>query len=115
MGLQLRVHLATISSSGLARVPIAKVVVLVGFTVRETWDLVVLIVETAVVWDRVLKALAYTAKVMEMVQWEAKTMVWFQVVALWVVGVEDHRIVLFSKAVVAAVEMLVNLKFTLGI
>ena len=52
-----------------------------------------------------------------MVPWEAATMEAVLVVALWVVGVEDHKIVLSSKTAVVeeemvVVAMLVTLKFT---
>ena len=130
MGLLFKVQHATISSIGRATVPVAitrmvlkEVVikaVVVGCTVKEAWDLVVLMAETAVAWDRELKALACTVKVVETVPWEATTMVWFLVVDPWVVEVVDHRIVLSSKTavavvVMAAVEMPVTLKSTLGI
>ena len=131
MGLLFKVQHATISSIGRATVPVAitrmvlkevviKAAVVVGCTVKEAWDLVVLMVETAVAWDRELKALACTVKVVETVPWEATTMVWLLVVDPWVVEVVDHRIVLSSKTavavvVMAAVEMPVTLKSTLGI
>ena len=130
MGLLFKVQHATISSIGRATVPVAitrmvlkEVVikaVVVGCTVKEVWDLVVLMAETAVAWDRELKALACTVKVEETVPWGATTMVWFLVVDPWVVEVVDHRIVLSSKTavavvVMAAVEMPVTLKSTLGI
>ena len=131
MGLLFKVQHATISSIGRATVLVAitrmvlkevviKAAVVVGCTVKEAWDLVVLMVETAVAWDRELKALACTVKVVGTVPWEASTMVWLLVVDPWVVEVVDHRIVLSSKTavavvVMAAVEMPVTLKSTLGI
>ena len=128
MGPLFKVRHATISSIGRATVPVAitrmvlkEVVtkaVVAGCTVKEAWDLVVLMVETAEAWDRELKALACTVKVVETAPWEASTMVWFLAVDPLVVEVVDHRIVLSSKTAVAemaAVEMPVTLKSTLGI
>ena len=123
-----KAQLATISSIGLAMVRVdttrtaqkeVDIKVVAGCTVKEAWDLVVLVlkVETAA-WDRELKTLACTDKVVEMVPWVVATMAAVLVVALWVV--EDLKIVLSNKAAVVVVEMvavamLEILKFTLGI
>ena len=125
-----KAQLATISSIGLAMVRVdttrtaqkeVDIKVVAGCTVKEAWDLVVLVlkVETAA-WDRELKTLACTDKVVEMVPWVVATMAAVLVVALWVVEVEDLKIVLSNKAAVVVVEMvavamLEILKFTLGI
>lgn len=129
MVLPSKVQLATISSIGLAMVRVdttrtaqkeVDIKVVAGCTVKEAWDLVVLVlkVETAA-WDRELKTLACTDKVAEMVPWVVATMAAVLVVASWVVEVEDLKIVLSNKAAVVvemvAVAMLEILKFTLGI
>ena len=125
-----KVQPATISSIGLAMVLVdttrtaqkeVDIKVVAGCTVKEAWDLVVLVlkVEMAAAWDRELKTLACTDKVVEMVPWVVATMAAVLVVALWVVEVEDLKIVLSNKAAVVvemvAVAMLEILKFTLGI
>ena len=124
---QFKVQPATISSIGLAMVPVdttktapkeVDTKVVAGCIVKEAWGLVVLVlkVEMAAAWDRELKALACTDKVVEMDQWEVATMAAVLVVALWVVEVVVHKIVLSNKAAVvvetAAVAMLEILKFT---
>ena len=114
MGRQYRAQPETISSIGLVTVPVAitrmvqKEVVTKAVeavcTVREAWDLVELVlkVETAVVWDRELKAPACTNKVLEAVLWEVETMAAALVVASWVVEEVNHnKIAPSSKAVVA--------------
>ena len=86
-----KVQLATISSIGRAMVRVdttrtaqkeVDIKVVAGCTVKEAWDLVVLVlkVETAA-WDRELKTLACTDKVAEMVPWVVATMAAVLVVA----------------------------------